>query len=157
VRGVSALALVLVAAAAMLVACGGSDRMSAGAYRGKLAAISRETSAAVEAVQKNAPRAKSVKDLQAVLTQFANAESHIANQVQALRPPKNAQAANEELAVGATDTSKSAVRAANAIGKLSSVQAARSYLGSHNGNKKGAHELDDALAKLKSLGYTKGS
>jgi hypothetical protein len=147
----------LVAAAAMLVACGGSDRLSASAYRGKLSAISREASVAQAAVEKNARRAKTVKDLQAVLTLFANAEEHIANQVQALKPPKNAQAANEELAGGASDTSKSAVKAATAVGKLGSVQAALRYLGSHNGNQKGAHELDDALAKLKQLGYTKGS
>ena len=156
-RTASALAAVLVAVAATLVACGGSGRLSASAYRGKLAAISREASDAQGAVEKNARRAKTVADLQADLTEFSHAEAHIANLVQALKPPKNAEAANEELAGGAEDTSKATAAVVNKIGKFKNVQGALGYLAAHNGNQKGAHELDDALAKLKQLGYTKGS
>jgi len=65
--------------------------------------------------------------------------------------------ANDELALGASDTSKSAAKVVPVVGKFRSVQAALRYLSSHNGNRKGAHELEDALAKLKQLGYTKGS
>jgi hypothetical protein len=155
-RAGTALAAVLVASAALLAACGGSGRLSASAYRAKLAAISREASVAQGAVEKGSARAKSVKDVQAALTEFASAEQHIANLVQDLKPPKDAQAANEELGGGALDTSMSAVAASNAIGKLGSAQAALRYLSSHTGNRKGAHELDDALAKLKKLGYAKG-
>lgn len=155
-RAGSTLAALLVVVAATVVACGGSDRLSASAYRDKLAAISHQASLAQGAVERNAPRAKSVTDLQALMTQFAHAEAHIANLVQALKPPKNAEAANEELAGGAEDTSKSAVAAVTKIGKFKTVQAALRYLGAHNANQKGAHELDDALAKLKQLGYTKG-
>jgi hypothetical protein len=151
-------AVVPVAAAAVaLTACGGSGRLSASAYRGKLAAIARETAVAQGAVEKASGRAKSVKDLEAALTDFGNSERHIASQVQSLKPPENAQSANDELALGASDTSKSAAKAVTAVGKYSSVQAALGYLSSHNGNTKGAHELEDALAKLKQLGYTKGS
>ena len=154
-RAGSALVAVLVAVAATLVACGGSNRLSANAYRGKLAAVSREAAAAQGAVEKGTAHAKSVKDLQAALTDFANAERHLASIVQGLKPPKDAQSANDELALGASDTSKSAGKAVTAVGKFNSVQAAIRYLSSHNGNQKGAHELGDALAKLKSLGYTK--
>lgn len=87
----------------------------------------------------------------------ANAEQQIASQVRALKPPKDAQDANAELAVGAQDTAKATQKAAVRIGKFKTTRAAVASLESSLGNARGAHELDGALAKLKALGYTKGS
>jgi hypothetical protein len=148
--------VVLVVGALVLAGCGGSGRLSASKYRAKLAAISRESSRAQTDVEKGL-HAKSVKELQARMTTFANAEQQISNDVRALKPPKDAQEANAELAVGAQDTAKAAQAAANKVGTYRTVRDALAYLSSKNANAKGAHELDDALAKLKALGYTTGS
>jgi hypothetical protein len=43
------------------------------------------------------------------------------------------------------------------VGKFKSPQAAVASLQSSLGNAKGAHELDDALSKVRQLGYTNKS
>lgn len=154
--------LTVPAVAALLTAglpagCGGSDsRLSASAYRGKLAAISREADAAQTQVV-NGLGARSVKEIVARLTTYAAAERQISNEVTKLRPPKDAQAANAELAVGAQDTARETQAAAVRIGAFKTPQAAIAFLQSSLGSAKGGHELDAALARLKKLGYTNGS
>lgn len=146
----------LLAGALVVAGCGGSGRLSASKYRAKLLVVSRESNRAQTDVEKGL-HAKSIKELQARMTTFANAEQQISNDVRALKPPKNAQDANAELAVGAQDTAKAAQAAANKIGAYKTVREALAFLSSTVANEKGAHELEDALAKLKALGYTSGS
>lgn len=153
-RSASLFACVL--ALALLAGCGGSDRLSAGDYRAKLTTVSREANRAQNEVEKGL-HARTVKDLQARLNTFAAAEQQIASQVRALKPPRNAQEANAELAVGAQDTARATQNAVVRVGKFKTPQAAVASLRSSLGNARGAHELDDALAKLKALGYTKES
>jgi len=156
-RRIALLAAAVLAVLALLAACGGSGgRLSAAEYRAKLATISRQANRAQTEVEKGL-HAKTVKDLQARLTTFANAEQQIASEVRALKPPKDAQEANSELAVGAEDTGKATQAAATKIGRFKTPKAAVAALQSSLGNAKGGHELDDALSKLKRLGYTKGS
>ena len=72
-----------------------------------------------------------------------------------LKPPKDAEAANAELARGEHD-SAAAVR--SVLPKLAKFTSAKAAIGFLRGlNPKGGHELDHALSQLKKLGYTKGS
>jgi hypothetical protein len=144
-------------AAALLAGCGGgSGRLSKSDYRAKLATLSREADRAQSDVEKGL-RAKSVRELHARLIAFAAASRRLGDEAAKLKPPKDAEAANGELVRGEHDTAQATRAAAAAITKLRTPRAAIAYLQTSLGNAKGAHELDDALAKLKKLGYTKGS
>ena len=79
------------------------------------------------------------------------------DQVAALKPPKNAEAANALLARGEHDTATATRTVLPQLAKLKSVKAALSLLNKTQGNANGGRELDQALAELKTLGYTKGS
>src|SRR5438874_13559192 len=84
-------------------ACGGSGRLSASDYRAHLQTIARESDAAQHAVEKGF-QATSVPQLVKVLSVFGAAEKRIGDEVAALKPPKDAEAANTELAQGQHDT-----------------------------------------------------
>ena len=154
-RGVfSGIALVFLVS--VVAACGGSGRLSASAYRAQLAKIGKQADKAQAQVEKGL-RAKSVAEIRARLSAFASAEDRLGDAVSRLKPPKNAQAANTELARGGHDTASATRSAAAKLAKMKNVKEALSFLNSSLGNAKGAHELDHALSELKKLGYTKGS
>jgi hypothetical protein len=154
-------ALVAVAALA-LTACGNggksasSDRLTAAQYRAKLTQLSHEANAAQSAVQQGL-KATSVAKLDEILTTFADSAQRLGDEVAAVKAPKNAEAANAELARGEHDTAAATRTAAKKVAGLKSVKAALAYLQTNLGNAKGGRELDDALTKLRKLGYTKGS
>jgi hypothetical protein len=131
----------------------GSSRLSTGAYRARLKTIAKESNTAQHAVEKGF-RATSVPQLVTVLTAFGTAEGRIGDQVAALNPPTNAEAANTELAKGQHDTASEVRALLPKIKKMPSAQAAVAYL-SKKSTTKGGHEVDQALAKLKQLGYIK--
>jgi hypothetical protein len=147
----------IAAAVLLLAACGGgSSRLSATAYRAQIAKIKQQAASAQGAVALGL-QAKTVVELRQRLDAFATAIQHIGEEVAKLKPPKNAEAANAELAQGAHDTAI-ATRAASAkIAKLKTAQAGIAYLEHSVANAKGAQELNDSLAKLRKLGYTTGS
>jgi hypothetical protein len=147
----------VLAGAAVLAGCGGGGGASGSTYRTALARIAEQQSRAEGAIERAVPKARSVKQITAALTTFAAAEHLLSTQVSDLKPPKNAVQANDELAVGLQSTSRSAQTAAAKIGTFKTPGQAAAYLQSHQGNRQGAQKLDDALAKLKKLGYTKGS
>ena len=99
-------------------------------------------------------QATSVPKLVTVLTAFGAAEKRIGDQVAALNPPANAEAANTELAKGQDDTGSEVQALLPKIKKMPSAEAAIAYL-SKKSTTKGGHEVDQALAKLKQLGYIK--
>jgi cytochrome c556 len=154
--------LVCIAAVAVLLlaACGGggnsSSQLSPAAYRAQLAKI-KQQSARAQAQVAQGLQAKRVAELRHRLVAFAASTQHIGDEVANLHPPKNAEAANTELARGLHDTARATRAASKQIASLHTPQAAISYLEHSLGNAKGAHEVDHALAKLKSLGYTTGS
>ena len=151
-RALVALALLC----ALVAACGGgSKRLSQSDYRARVAALADESSRA-QANAQQALQATSVGDLQSRLRQFADAEDRIGDKVGRLKPPKNAEAANAELARGFHDTASEIRDAVQGLSKFSTPVAAIGSLRSL-GNANGGREIDDALAKLKKLGYTKGS
>jgi nucleoid-associated protein YgaU len=149
----AAMALVLVCA--LLAGCGGSSRLSRGAYRARLATIAKEADKAQSDVEKGL-RAKSMVELEARLRAFATAEDRLGDEVSALKPPKDAEAANSELARGGHDTATAVRAVLPKLAKFTSPKSAISFL-TKLGNAKGGHEVDDALSQLKKLGYTKGS
>jgi hypothetical protein len=135
---------------------GGGGRLSASAYRSRLAAISQEGDTAQSQVEQGL-HAKTVAALRVRLGAFATASQKLGDEVAALKPPKNAASANAELAQGEHDTASATRSVLPKLASLKSVKAALAYLQKSQGNAKGGHELDDSLTKLKQLGYTKGS
>jgi hypothetical protein len=132
---------------------GSSSRLSAGSYRAHLKTVAEESDAAQHAVE-NGFHATSMARLVTVLTAFGTAEKRIGEQVAALNPPSNAQAANTELAKGERDTASEVRVLLPKIKKMPSAQAAIAYLTKHS-TSKGGREIDHALAQLKRLGYIK--
>ena len=155
-----AIALLAAALAAIALAgCGGSSdggRLSKSDYKAKLRALGHEAQQAQADVQKGLS-AKTVAELHARLLAFAATSQHIGDEVAALKPPKDAEAANAELANGEHDSAKAVRDAAAAIKDAKTPAAAIAYLQKSLANAKGAHELDDGLTKLRKLGYTTGS
>ena len=137
----------------LVSACGGSNRLSASDYRAHLETIAKESDAAQHAVEKGF-QATSVPQLVKVLSVFAATENRIGDEVAALKPPKDAQAANTEAAKGQHDTASEVQVLLPKIQKMPSAKAAIAYL-SQTPTTKGGRELDAALAKLKKLGYIK--
>jgi len=157
-RGVSALlVLVLCALAVGVAGCGGgSDRLSAAAYKAQLAKISKQADAAHGAVDRGAPAAKTVAQVQALLRRYGNAEARIGDEVSKLKAPKNAEAANSELARGEHDDATEIQALLPRLAKFKTVQQAFAYL-QKLGHTKGGQEQDEAISKLKNMGYTTGS
>jgi hypothetical protein len=137
----------------LLSACGGSGsgRLSASDYRAHLKTIAKESDAAQHAVEKGF-QATSVPQLVKTLTAFEAAEKRIGDDVAALKPPKDADAANTELAQGQRDTASELQAVLPKIKEMPSAKAAIAYL-SKTPTTKGGREVDAALAKLKKLGY----
>jgi hypothetical protein len=151
VGGIALLLLLVLAAG-----CGGSSRLSPSAYRAKLAAIGREANTAQGQVEKGL-HAKSVAEIRSRLSTFASATQKLGDEVAALKPPRNAEAANALLARGEHDTASATRAVLPQLAKLKNVKAALSLLNRSEGNAKGGRELDQALTELKKMGYAKGS
>jgi hypothetical protein len=152
-------ALVIAAVVFLLAACGGgggSPRLSADGYRAKLAQIKQEAATAQAHVALGL-QAKSLSELRQRLEDFATATSQIGDDVGKLSPPQNAEAANTELADGLHETARATRAASEQISKFHSTREAISYLEHSPANQKGAHQVDEALTRLKQLGYTAGS
>lgn len=141
---------------AFVAGCGGSSRLTPSAYRAKLASIGREANTAQAQVEKGL-HAKSVAEIRTRLSTFANTAQKLGDEVAALKPPKNAEAANALLARGEHDTASATRAVLPQLAKLKSVKAALSFLNKSQGNAKGGRELDQALTELKKMGYAKGS
>ena len=143
-------------AVALLGGCGGgSNRLSAKDYRSRLATIGQEANKAQADVEKGL-HATSVADLGGILENFADADQRLGDEVSALKPPKDAEAANAELAQGEHDLADEARSAAVALANIKTPKAALALLNTRLQGAKGAQELDHGLTELKKKGYTKG-
>jgi hypothetical protein len=142
-----------VVAVLLVSGCGGSGRLSASDYQTHLETVGKESDAAQHAVERGF-QATSVPQLVKVLTVFGASEKRIGNEVAALKPPKDAGAANTELANGLHDTGSEVQALLPKIKKMPSAKAAIGYLGK-TPTTKGGQEIDHALAQLKRLGYIK--
>jgi hypothetical protein len=141
----------------LLAACGGGDsRLSQSAYRTKLAQIRQEAASAQASVAKGL-QAKTLAELRGRLDAFAESTDRIGDEVAKLKPPENADAANTELAGGLHETARATREASKQITSLHTPREAITYLEHSPLNEKGAHQVDEALTRLKQLGYTRGS
>jgi hypothetical protein len=140
----------------LLAACGGGSRLSQDAYRTKLAQLKQEAASAQASVAKGL-QAKTLAELRGRLDAFAETTQRIGDEVAKLEPPANAEAANTELAAGLHETARATRDASKQITGLHTPREAISYLEHSPLNKKGAHQVDEALTRLKQLGYTSGS
>jgi hypothetical protein len=150
----------------LLAACGGSSgsgsttqqqhRLSAAVYRAKLTKIKAEAARA-QAQAGLGLRAKTVPELKRRVDAYATATQHVGDELAALNPPQNAEAANAQLAKGFHDLATATREASAKIAKLNTVRAAIAYLDHSLGPAQGAQEVEHAVAKLKKLGYTSGS
>jgi predicted small secreted protein len=148
--------LVLASLAVDVAACGGSSGASKDKYRSDLAKIAKESGTAHAALEGGAPKATSVAQVQTLLTRFAAAEDKIGDEVAKLNPPDDAKAANAQLAKGQHDDADEIRAIVPKLSRFKSVQQAFGYLQKLAGSK-GGREGDEALKKLKQLGYTNGS
>ncbi|HKC78381.1 MAG TPA: hypothetical protein VKB70_08365 [Gaiellaceae bacterium] len=148
--------LVLASLAVGAAGCGGSSGASKSAYRDGLARIAKQSGTAHQKLEKGAPAATSVAQVQTLLRDFAAAEDRIGTEVSKLEPPNDAKAANAELAKGQHDDAAEIRAIVPKLSKFKSVQQAFGYL-QRLASSKGGREGDDALKKLKQLGYTTGS
>jgi hypothetical protein len=156
VRG---LALCVAACAVLLLAAcggGGDSRLSPDAYRKQLTLIKQEATQAQEHVAQGL-QAKTLAELRQKLDAFATSTQRIGDEVAKLKPPQNAEAANTELAAGLHETARATRDASEQIKSLHTPREAISYLEHSPLNRKGAQQVDHALARLKQLGYTTGS
>ena len=154
-RGPGALTALAVAAA-FVAGCGGSSRMSKSEYRAGLAKVAKDANNAYPEIEK-ALAAKTVAQFRTHLSAFGVAMDKLGDEVDALRPPKDAEKANGELAAGEHDTA-AAIRAL--IPKLSGFTTAKAAIAGISKDPaavKAGNEQDDALTTLRKLGYTKGS
>jgi hypothetical protein len=136
--------------------CGGSGGVSKDTYRKELAKIAKQSGAAHQKLEKGAPAATSVAQVQMLLREFAAEEDRIGTEVSKLDVPADAKAANAELAKGQHDDAAEIRAIIPKLSKFKNVQQAFGYLQRLAGSK-GGREGDEALAKLKRLGYTNGS
>jgi hypothetical protein len=146
--------LMAIAAGAVILApgCGGSNRLSADAYRAKLHAINGEVSKAEDQAQATIVKARSIHVIVGALTQVARAHDRIGDEVAALKPPKDAEAANELYVSGSHDLADEIRAVLPRLSSLESPRKAQAFLG-RLGNAKGGKELDRAVAEWKQRGY----
>jgi hypothetical protein len=142
----------------LLAACGGgsSSRLSASAYRARITQINQEAANAESNVALGL-QAKTLAELRQRLDEFTMSTQRIGDEVAKLKPPQNAEAANTELAAGMHETARATRALSTAVAGLHTAQEAIAYIEHRPNNAKGAHEVNEAFAKLKQLGYTSGS
>lgn len=151
--------VVVALVALLLAACGGGgagSRLSADAYRARIAKVRQQTARAQAQVALGL-RAKTLGELRKRLDAFSAATGRIGDEVAKLNPPKNAEAVNGQLARGLEDTAKATRGASADVAKLRTPREAIAYLEQSSLNRKGAREVDEALAELRKLGYLRGS
>ena len=142
----------------LLAACGGasSSRLSAAQYRAKMTKINAEAAGAVSNVARGL-QAQSLAELRQRLDAFSAETQRIGDEVAKLEPPQNAEAANTELVQGMHETARATHTQSGKIAGLHTAQEAIAYLQTTAGNQKGAHDVNEAFAKLRKLGYLSGS
>ena len=146
--------MLLAVALCVLAGCGGDGRLSKDAYRAALAKVGKATKTAERASQRDGRSAKTVPDFVAVMRRFADSESKLGDEVAGLKPPADAEAANNELAKGEHDEAMEIRALLPKIEKFTTIQQVLAYL-NRFGQTQGIKEQDEALSKLQQLGYTR--
>jgi hypothetical protein len=149
---VAVLWIALLALCPALAGCGGGDddRLTAGAYRARLTQLSQQQTKTYGNVEK-AFGSNSVSEIKAGLTTFADDEQRLGDDVAELKPPKDAEAANDQLASGARALADDVRAAVAELEGITRAKTARDLVDRRLANSE--KELGDALTKLNKLGY----
>jgi hypothetical protein len=169
-RRLGAAALPLVALA-LLAGCGGNGkhstsaeptpphlqhgRVTAAAYKRRLAHINQEVQASTTKVRSAAQNAKTIPQLRSALLAYANDQLRIGTEVGLILPPKQANRANRMLAQGLKAEAMQLKALLPRLSKFKNPRAALIMI-QHN-RPKGAQELDKAVSELKQMGLSPGS
>jgi hypothetical protein len=151
-RRLAVLALTVLAAAG----CGGTSRLSASAYRAHLATIAKQADKAQHDVEQGL-QAKTVKGLRSRLATFGLADQKLGDEVAALKPPKDAEQANAGLAKAEHDNAAAIRALLPRLAKAQTPKVALQLVQHDATAAKVGGELDNALSRLKQLGYASGS
>jgi hypothetical protein len=147
--------LIALCLAAVLAACGGEERLSPADYQAKLASLDRREGRAHAEAEK-ALIATSVAEIRRRMSRFAADQQDLGDVVADLNPPKDAEAANDQLARGARQLAAEIRAAVRALSSADSAKAAVAILNRRLSGARGARQLDAALAALKKKGYVQG-
>ncbi len=133
-----------------------SPPLSAKAYTAFLSRLSKLETQIQAAAQKELG-SKSLSDISAALSKYADEQQGVGERVSNVAPPANAKAANAALAKGFTDSAAAIHALVPQISSAGSVDAAQKLLTTDKDALQAGSELDTALMQLKKLGYLKGS
>lgn len=136
--------------------CGSASRLSPSAYRARLAAVAKEADKAQHSVEQ-ALQAKTPAEIRTRLTAFAAADDRIGDELGALKPPKDAEAANAALAQAEHNTASAVRSVLPRLARAKTAKAAIGLLQHDQQAAKAGQQLDAALSRLHKLGYTQGS
>ena len=151
VKRFSLIALAAMFGCFLLAACG-SGRLSKDEYRSQLGVILKSSTLAHTSLSLAGATAQSVPQLQTHLRRFAASQDRLGDEVSALKPPKDAEAANALVAKGAHQDAAEVRTLIPKLSKFSTVRQALHFLNGV-GHTKGGQELDKATRKLRKLGY----
>jgi hypothetical protein len=152
------------AAGAVFVGCGSggasstttTTAMSGQQFTQFLHGLSKSEQQAQQAVGQGL-HSQSVGAMQNVLTRFAADQASIADRLSSVTPPQDAESATSELEKGFADNASGIRQLMPRIANAGTTGAVLQLLNTAKGPQQAGHEIDDAIAKLKKLGYTKGS
>jgi outer membrane murein-binding lipoprotein Lpp len=151
VKRLSLIALTGLVGCLVLAACG-NGRLSKPDYRNQLGVILKSSTLAHSSLSLAGATARTVPQLQTHLRRFAAAQDRLGDEIAALKPPKDAEAANALIARGAHHDAAEVRTLIPKLSKYSTVRQALHFLNGV-GHTKGGQELDRATRKLRKLGY----
>ena len=134
--------------------CGGEDRLAAGEYRARLAAVERKQERSYAQVEK-ALKASRVADLKQGLETFAADQERMGQQVEDLKAPADAERANARLGEGLQRLASDVRAAAGDLASVKNPKLALKKVDARMNESAGSRAVDDALTQLKQKGYTK--
>lgn len=138
----------------LLVACGDDDRLSAEDYRGEISTLGEAQGRAIGDLNQ-AFRSESMAEIRVGLEAFAQSQDSLADVVEDLKAPEDAESANEQLANGANQRANEIRAAVDELSGVTDPKEAVELVDKRLGNSEGTRVFDDALSELKELGYTK--
>jgi hypothetical protein len=130
--------------------------LSASAYKKALAHVAQEASHAQRVIAP-ALHAKNVGTIHHALLKFAASQQRVARELEVLHPPANAVTANAALAAAFKANAAATRSVAARIATANTARRALAIIGSSKAAQATGQKIDDALAKLKRLGYTKAT
>ena len=135
---------------------GTTSPISAAAYKQVLKNIAGEENRAQHAVQ-GAFHAKTAAAVRSMLSAFADDQQRVSDELSAVVPPANAQAANAALAHAFADNAAATRAVVSRMAHATSAKAALHIIQTATQAQQSGHEIDAALGRLRKLGYTAGS